>query len=74
MARQRVATIGQPRIFPQLGRADWLSAGKPVTMDIRISSLFAIVVRSHRAVLLYFTEEVWKIRESQAAVWFETAV
>jgi len=49
-----VATIGQPRTLPQVGRADWLSAGKAVTKEIPYSSplLNAVFIHNRKS---YFT-------------------
>ena len=68
-----VATIGQQRTHPQVGRADWLSAGKAVTKEIPFSVRHCCFC-SLRVALLYFTEDVRKIQESQAAVWYEADV
>ena len=68
-----VATIGQPRTPPQVGGVDWLSIGKTVTKEIPFCVRHCCFC-SFRVALLYFTENVRKIRERQAAVWYETDV
>ena len=65
-----VATIGNNGNTPKWGALIGCRPGKP--SQRKFPSLFAIAVFVHFA--SYFMEDVRKIRESQAAVWYEADV